>query len=65
MKCPKCKGDVKITHTYIGGNQTKTQRAECQNLRCQSVLTLQTTVVAVNPTKGNGAAALAKRLRSA
>lgn len=60
MSCPKCGGRARVTHSFEapGG---KTQRAECES--CLRVLTFLTVCVGEAEERGQGAYALAKRLR--
>lgn len=62
MKCPqpKCEGNLTVTNTYMIG-VNRTQRASCPE--CKTVVTLHTEVTAINPIRGEGAAALAQRIR--
>ena len=62
MNCPSCKhGVLKVTHSYAtSGGQT--QRRECEN--CLTVATSTVMLVNVDPVRGQGAKALAKRLQA-
>lgn len=59
MICEKCGGKLLVNNTYrtTGG---KTQRLECVD--CLTVHTAVTVVVNSDPDRGEGAAALAKRI---
>lgn len=59
MNCEKCKAKLEVSHTYSapGG---KTQRLECPE--CLTVHTAITVLVNNDPDKGEGAAALAKKM---
>ena len=61
MKCPSCKrGTLKVTHSYAtSGGQT--QRRECEN--CLTVATSTVLLVNIDPSRGQGAKALATRLQ--
>lgn len=59
MNCPKCDGEIRISHTF-SGKGFKSQRAVCE--KCLSVLTLVTEVAAIDPGYGQGAEAVAKKL---
>lgn len=61
MICPKCGNQMEITHTFTAGEHAKTQRLECK--KCNMVGTAQTILVNVNPDRGEGAKALADKLR--
>lgn len=62
MKCPKCQSeDFKITNTHLVGACEKSQRAECSH--CGTIAALKTELVAINPPRGQGAAAIANRMR--
>lgn len=61
MKCPECKHDgLMVTNTYSIGDCEKSQRTECP--KCGAVTVLLTKLVSINPSRGQGAAAIAKRL---
>ena len=62
MRCQKCgHPKLKITHVYRGGESVKIQRAACP--KCFTVHTLQTVVTDVDPTRGQGAATVARKMR--
>ena len=63
MKCGKhgCTGDLYVTNTYSAGPQGSVQRCEC--CKCGTVHTVTKFVASVNPRYGEGAAAVAARLR--
>jgi len=62
VKCPKCEAEssLKVTHTY-GSDYSFTQRAVCGS--CGAVVVRHATVVAVDPPHGEGAAAIAERMK--
>lgn len=57
MKCPRCDGKLKVTHTY-NTPTSKMQRLICG--RCLAVVTAETVILEVNPPRGKGASTLAK-----
>ena len=61
MNC-KCGARVKITNSYTTG-AGRTARGECQSRACGKVYTLVTIFVCEATEEGQGAYALAKRLR--
>lgn len=61
MRC-KCGAKIKTTHTYEAGGG-KTQRGECANMRCARVYTFVTVLVCEVQSEGDGAYALAQRLK--
>lgn len=64
MKCPGCNERMFCTNSYrVPGGVT--QRLECKTKGCRKVAAAvtQTVIVSVDPKKGEGAAALAKKLR--
>lgn len=61
MRCKRCDGKLKVTHTY------STPRGRCQRAECPDCLTTHTllaVVVNVDPDRGEGAQALSKRLEA-
>lgn len=62
MRCPKCGARLHVTHTYNVEGIGRTQRLDCR--KCALVAVTKTEIVEINPGFGQGAAALAKRLRS-
>lgn len=62
MKCPNCNQEMHTTHAYAAGD-ISVSRLACEG--CNTVVTAQTMVQAinVNPGRGQGAYALAKKLR--
>lgn len=50
---------MRVTHTY-GTGTGSTQRSVCE--KCGAVYTLKTTIVAINPKQGEGAAAVARQM---
>jgi transcription initiation factor TFIIIB Brf1 subunit/transcription initiation factor TFIIB len=61
MKCPKCSvGKVKVTHTY-GTDFGFTQRCVCEG--CGAVLVTKATIIKIDPTYGEGASAIARKMR--
>ena len=60
MNCPNCKEKLKVSHTYRTPAAT-TQRSECPG--CLLVTTNVILMVNVNPDEGEGARALAAKLR--
>lgn len=64
MKCPGCQQRMRCTNSYrVPGGRT--QRMECLTKGCRKVVAAvtRTEIVAVDPGRGQGAAALAKKLR--
>jgi len=59
MKCPVCGAPTRVTHTYICGSQ-KTIERRCTN---KHRLTFVMAYVQEAKKRGQGAAALARRLR--
>ena len=59
MNCPKCGKSMRVTHSFPVASG-KIQRLECT---CRTVATLKAVLVNVNPGFGQGAAAMAKKLR--
>lgn len=62
MICPKCESKLKVTHRYKAGETAGTQRLECTNPKCNLVATCTVIMKNINPTYGEGAAALAKKI---
>jgi hypothetical protein len=63
MKCiaKGCDGQLKVTNTYSGGERGKAQRRQCE--KCGLVVVTQTLILHVDPQHGQGAAAVARRMR--
>lgn len=62
MDCPVCKKNkLRVVNSYSTGSG-KTQRLECDH--CLIVATSIVVLVNVNPGRGEGASALAKRVRN-
>ncbi len=59
MKCPICNAPTRVTHTYIAGDQRTTER-RCEN---RHKLTYITAFVQEAKRRGQGAAALAEKIR--
>ncbi len=61
MRCPSCKkGTLKVTHTYSVPSGY-TQRRECDH--CLVVATSTVLLTNIDPVRGQGAKAMATRLR--
>lgn len=60
MICKHCKTEIKVTNTYTL-DAAKTQRAECP--KCHCVYTCITLIVCEALEQGQGAKALAERLK--
>jgi len=60
VKCPQygCGGNLKVTHTYTV-DQGSTKRACCE--KCGTVCVVHSEIVAINPSRGHGAAAYARK----
>ena len=63
MRCPECNKTMKVTHVYEAGPKAFTRRLECPDGKCGTVATCTVVMENVNPGYGQGAAALAKKLR--
>lgn len=61
MRCIKCDGKLEVKNTY-SVDQVKTQKLECVDCFC--VHTSVVVLVNVDPERGEGAAALVKRIRA-
>lgn len=62
MRCPKCNHPkTYVENSYSAGESGSTQRRVCES--CGAVLVCVTTLVSVNPPRGQGAYSLAKKLR--
>lgn len=62
IACTKCKkGKMRTTHTYGCGLQGTIQRTEC--LHCGAVGIVRAALISIDPPRGEGADAVAKRLR--
>lgn len=66
MKCPLCQSLLAVVHTFDCEDNGRVQRLECTNEKCAAVVVahLLRKIVAVNPGLGEGARALASRLRA-
>ncbi len=62
MKCPKCNKRLIVTHRYAAGPKAGTQRLQCSDGTCNTVVTCTVIIKNVDPGYGEGAAALAKKL---
>ena len=61
MDCPKCKtGVMEVTNTYSCGERGMMQRLVCN--QCSAVGTAQNSLINVDPKRGEGAFALAKKV---
>jgi transcriptional regulator NrdR family protein len=65
VNCPAkdCDGELRVTNTYRAGERGLTQRRQC--LKCGIVATTQTVVIFVDPKPGQGASAVARRMKDA
>lgn len=63
MNCPNCNSRMTVTHSYSAGPKAYTKRLECSDEKCGTVATATLIMESVNPGYGEGAAALAKKLR--
>jgi hypothetical protein len=61
MICPKCKANMKVTHSYSSHNG-RSQRLACG---CGVTATAVTVFVAIDPVAGQGVSAYRKRLDQA
>lgn len=62
MKCPNCNSkNVYVTHSYSAGTEGSTQRRECRD--CDMIFTTATVILTMNPRRGEGASAVADRMR--
>lgn len=62
MKCPKCGDSFRIVRTYSAGEAAKTHGAKCEG--CGTRATIVSEIYMVDPTHGQGAAAVAQRIRA-
>lgn len=62
MRCPKCDKKLKVTHRYSAGPEAGTQRLQCTEPTCDVVVTCTVILKNINPSYGEGAAALAKKI---
>lgn len=60
MKCPKCKGKIKITHSYSAGDSAKSMGGKCKD--CGYKVTIIAIIAEENPKHGKGAYAYKKKL---
>lgn len=60
MNCPNCNARLKVVHTYNAGNAGRTQRLVCP--ACETVVTAALVILNENPSRFQGAAAMARRL---
>jgi len=61
MECPKCKtGVMEVTHTYNCGERGTMQRLVCN--KCDTVGTAQNVLINIDPKRGEGAFAIAKKV---
>ncbi len=61
MMCPVCGDKLRVTNSY------STRAGKTQRLECESCLTVATSVIVlanINPLRGQGARALARRLKN-
>lgn len=63
MICPKCGHVMRVTHSISAGAAGSTRRYECQSGKCRAVAITKTEIVAVDPPRGQGAYALAQKMR--
>lgn len=63
MRCLKCGHDMIVTHSYDAGPGGQTQRLECSG--CSCIATARTLIMATDPEYGQGAAAVARRMKNA
>lgn len=61
MNCPRCGSPTKVSHSYADAHGV-TQRRVCDG--CGVVLVAETTIVAVDPKRGQGAAARARQRKN-
>lgn len=63
MKCPKagCKGSFRVTNTFLAGETARTMKLQCDS--CGLIGTACQILVNVNPGSGQGAHALAGRMK--
>lgn len=61
MKCEKCSGELLVDHTYDAGAKAKTARLTC--MMCGAVHVTITKIVSVDPVWGQGASAIAERMK--
>ena len=59
MECPKCKGNLEITHVYGGGESGSYKRGQCTS--CSAIVTIHQVIINTDPPRGQGAFALAKK----
>ena len=62
MNCPKCDKKLKVTHRYTAGSNAGTQRLQCSDSTCNTVVTCTVLMENIDPRYGEGAAALAKKI---
>jgi hypothetical protein len=61
VNCPKCDVKLKIKQVYAAGGVSKTSRAECPD--CSRVYTIVAFLLGEAQERGEGAYAVAKRIR--
>ncbi len=54
---------MNVTHSYDAGRGGQTQRLECSG--CPCIATARTLIIATDPGYGDGAAAVARRMKNA
>lgn len=59
MRCPRCKGKMKVTHSYTT-DAGRSQRLEC---KCGLTATAVSVIVAIDPETGQGVGAYVKKLQ--
>ena len=60
MECPRCNQPMRVTHSYSAGRTGRTQRQVCE--ACGKVVTVVARIAHEDPKRGQGAAAVAKKL---
>jgi hypothetical protein len=64
MNCPHCNEHVRKSHRTDATPTAMTRRGECTNSKCLRVFTIVEVIVDMEPTRGNGAHGLAKKLQT-
>ena len=63
MRCPGCKGDLRVSHTFQAGTGGRTSAARCSS--CKKRYIFVTFLTPAGESRGEGAKAVAKRMAQA
>lgn len=62
MNCPRCGKRMVIKQVFVAGRQSRTKKLACA--ACDLIVTCAEIILYVDPTYGDGAYSVAKRLRA-